>query len=313
MSNDVGTYNSFKELPDSGLTMEQALAAMDMLHPDSYARYTWEKLRHLVSAAVAGHHAPVIEDTPVKPMIRGRAVTIKPVGRYAQPKSTHLLANIAELSIPPASSVVSYGRCHVPGCPVFYAAFDEATVLGEIAPERGSLVYLLTCAPRPGVTFRTTLIGEIDHIRRYGRSSILPSGNSQVREILDWIPSAKTQADYVRLVTDAFLAELFSRKAATTNDYKASSAVAGLFLDLEVDYPGSSEALYYPSIANRGGMNIALTRRCYEEKVIPISCKAALVSAYFGYGIYKTQTIATSTTFGVDGSITWDDTGRGLG
>jgi len=287
--------------------MEQALAAMDMLHPDSYARYSWEKLRHLISIAVEGHHAPVIEDTPAKPMIRGRAVTIKPIGRYAQPELTPLFTNIADLSIPPASSVVSYGRCHVPGCPVFYAAFDEATVLGEIAPEYGSLVYLLTCAPRPGMTFRTTLIGEIDHIRRYGRSSILSLKNSQVKEILNWIRSAKTQADYVRLVTDAFLAELFSRKATTTNDYKASSAVAGLFLDLEVDHPGTSEALYYPSIANRGGMNIALTRKCYEEKVIPISCKAVLISAYFGYGIYKTQTIATSTNFGEDGSIAWLD------
>lgn len=305
MSSNVSTYNTFKELPDSGLTMEQALAAMDMLHPDSYARYTWEKLRHLISVAVAGHHAPVIEDTPIKPMIRGRAVTIKPAGQYAQPDSTRLLGNLADLSIPPASSVVSYGRCHVPGSPVFYAAFDEATVLGEIAPERGSLVYLLTCAPRPEMTFRTALIGEIDHIRRYGRSSILSLENSQVREILDWIRNAGTQADYVRLVTDAFLAELFSRKAATTNDYKASSAVAGLFLDLDVDNPGTSEALYYPSIANRGGMNIALTRRCYEEKVIPISCKVVLISAYFGYGIYKTQTIATSTNFGEDGSITW--------
>jgi len=83
--------------------------------------------------------------------------------------------------------------------------------------------------------------------------------------------------------------------------------VAGLFLDLEVDHPGTSEALYYPSIANRGGMNIALTRKCYEEKVIPISCKAVLISAYFGYGIYKTQTIATSTNFGEDGSIAWLD------
>ena len=129
-----------------------------------------------------------------------------------------------------------YGRCHAPNAPVFYAAFDEATVLAEIQPERESLVYFLTCRPKPGCVFKTRLIGEIDYIRRHGKSSIFSSDHEKVAEILDWIRSAESEADYVRLVTDAFLADLFSRKASSQNEYRASSALCSLLLGMDVEY-----------------------------------------------------------------------------
>lgn len=303
MTYEGESYSRFPDIPPTTLSMDQALSAMDRLHPDSFARYSWVKLRHLLSVAASGHFSPVIEDSPALPILRGRAVTVTDIGRYERPSKTPLLSNLSELGVPPAST--SYGRCHIPGSPVFYGAFDEATILAEIAPERDSVVYILECVPRNGMLFRTALIGEIDHVRRYGKSSILPDSHPAVIAIKEWVGKAESEQDYVRLVTDAFFADLFSRRAVTQNDYKATSALAGLFLGLDVDHPGSCEAIYYPSIANRGGMNLVLTRRCYEEKVVPISCRAVHVSAYFGYGIYKTRVIAKSSTFGENGEIKW--------
>lgn len=298
---------SFRDIPVSPLSLDAALAAMDTLHPDAHARYSWTKLRSLMSEVFVGHYFPVIEDTPVAPMIRGRVITVRaptePIDDRGQLK---LIDRVSELGPVPVDQCRTFGRCHVPGSPVFYASFNEDTVLSELRPPLGSVVCFLTCVPEPGVAFKTLLIGEVDYIRRYGRSSVISEANPIVAEIRDWIRGASTESDYVRLVTDAFAADLFQRRADTEEAYKATSALCALLLELEgIDNQGIGEGLYYPSVAHRGGMNIALTRECFESKVRPIACKAVLVQRYYGHGIYKTHTLVEASHIDDDGNIAW--------
>jgi len=301
----MSAYLSFKDIPKSPLSMAEAVAAMDALHRESYARYSWSHLRFLLSKISRGHFSPSIEDTPAAPMIRGRAVLIKPVGKTAHVDSTRLFTNLSDLGPPPSECVSTYGRCHVPRSPLFYASFDESTVLAELAPERDSLVYLINCVPNDGALFKTRLIGEIDYIRRFRRSSVLSHHHVTTKEILEWIDSANDEQDYVRLLTDAFFAEMFSRNAVTQNDYRASSALCSLMLELKgTDEPSDGEALYYPSVAHRGGMNIALTPKCFHEKARVVSCKVIKVDACFGFGLYKTHVVANGE-MDSDGGIQW--------
>lgn len=295
------------ESPDSGYSLEEALAAMDALHPGAYMRCSWQKLRHLFSKALCGHPIPYFDDTPSRPMIRGREIRVADplVGLVGSGKKP-LICQVSELGPLPIEKCQSFGRCHAPGSPMFYGAFNESTVLSELRPALESIVYLLTCIPKPGEKFKSALIGEIDHVRRYDRGSVFTNKNEHIEQLRKWIPSASSENDYVRLVTDAFMADMFLQHSYTEDNFRATSALASLVLNLEsVKNSGTAEALYYPSVAHRGGMNIALTRKCFEEKVQPLSCKAVLVQRNYGYGIYKWQTLAESSSIGADGTISW--------
>jgi len=297
-------HPSMKDLPPTGLKMKEALAIIDCLNPDACARYDWNKLRFFISQLIGSKYYPSFQDTPRHPMIRGRSVPMQQAGRYGREPAVRLLKNVSEFGPLPPERVTNYGRCHIPKSPVFYAAFNEDTVLAEIRPEVGSLVYLMTCEPKPDVKFDSVSVGEIDHIRRYGTSRLLAE-SPQIADIREWLKRVANEDHYVRVVTDAFLASLMSRKTATQDDYKATSALCGLLLALETDDPGPAEAIYYPSVAHQGGMNIALTYKCFHEKVNPVSCKVIHVQNYFGMGIYKSYVVATSENIEPDGTIAW--------
>ena len=304
---NLAEIQEFSEIPAYKTSMDAALAAMDAVHSETYARYSWQKLRHLLSVATKGHYSPTFIDTPVHPMIRDRCIDIaSPTGALAETGQHNLITNTRDLGPSPKEKCSAFGRCHVPESPIFYASFNEDTVLSELRPNIGSVVYLLKCRPKPGENFRMRVIGELDYIRRNGRSSILSKENKLVFEIREWLRTAHTESDFVRIAIDAFMADVFLRRAQTPNDYKASSALSSLMLEMEgIDHPADGEALYYPSVAHQGGMNIALTRLCYENKVEPVSCKIVLVQRYFGYGIYKTHPLAETSDIDSSGNIMW--------
>lgn len=280
---------------------------MDALHSGSYTRYSWQKLRYLFSKALKGHLIPHFDDTPAMPMIRGREMRVgDPLAGLTGSGKEKLICDVRELGPLPVEKCRAFGRCHVPGSPVFYAAFNESTVLSELRPALESIVYLLTCSPKSGVQFKSALIGEIDYVRRYGRGSVFTKENEHIVQLRNWISSVSSESDYVRLVTDAFMADTFLQHSYTEDNFRATSALASLVLNLEsAGEAGLAEALYYPSVAHRGGMNIALTRECFVKKVQPISCKVVLVQRNFGYGIYKTETLMESKNISDDGVICW--------
>lgn len=300
------------EFPASENTLETALAAMDALHPGTYSRFSWSKLRYLLSKALVGHPVPYFDDTPSRPMIRGREIRVgDPTGGLTGGGTAKLITRVSELGPLPTERCISFGRCHVPKSPVFYGSFNEATVLSELRPALESIVYLLTCIPKSGVTFKSALIGEIDYVRRHEKGSVSIPTNVHAKEIHKWISMASTEADYVRLVTDAFIADLFLQNTRTEDNFRATSALTSLVLALEsVDNPGTAEALYYPSVALNGGMNIALTGKCFSEKVLSVSCKVVLVQRNYGYGIYKTRTLAQSERIDEDGAIHWKSSSK---
>lgn len=292
-------------LPGTAMTMDEALAAMDAVGPQAYMRHSWLTFRFLLSRALSNSRTMIgFDDTPRLPMIRGRAVSVQDIGRYEKKAPGAFLGNVRELGLLPKEITKQYGRCHVPNSPVFYAAFDKPTVLAELQPEVNDLVYFLNCVPKMGETFRTRLVGEIDHIRRHGVSSIF-THNQQIEDVREWVENATTEADYVSLVSDAFAAELLTQPCPTQNHYKASSALASLMLATEVDDPGAGEAIYYRSVAHRGGMNIALSADCYINKVTPVSCEVVQVLRNFGHGIYKTRTVANCPSIAPDGELKW--------
>ncbi|WP_313223520.1 RES domain-containing protein [Pseudoxanthomonas mexicana] len=292
------------DLPPIGHTMKEALALIDQLGPTAAPRYPYNKLRHLLSKLM-GTKALFFREQPALQLVRGREVAIQMPGKYEMPPSGELITSIQELGPREPRDVNSYGRCHLPGAPVFYAAFNDETVLAELRPESGSLVYLLYCEPLPDTSFKSVTVGDFDHVRRYGRSLVHPPESPALATLKSWLKEVRTEDAYVRLVVDAFLASLINRPCSGPHEYKATAALCGVLMDLDIDMPGLAEALYYPSVAFPGGVNIAITRKSYAEKLRPVGCKLVQVLNNFGFGVYQTRIVAVSMSIGPDGKIAW--------
>lgn len=238
-------------------------------------------------------------------MIRGRVVRTQHPGSSTRVLQGSLLKHVGEIGPRSPDVTHDYGRCHLPNSPIFYAAFNEDTVLAELKPELYDLVYFLYCRPADGASYKSVTIGEIDHIRRYGRGSIFTEESPNVQQIKRWLAAAEDEDDYVRIVTDAFLAKFISRVCANQEDYRAVSALSGVLLKHKVDQPGVADAIYYPSVAHLGGINVAISLDTYETGVIPYSCKVVHVQNNLGFGVYKTLIVTESEKINSDGSITW--------
>lgn len=302
--NQLPPISVASSVPPMLLNMKEALAIIDRLGPEGCCRYEWNKIRHLLCKLIGTKHLVFI-DTPRYPMIRGRSVRIQNPGSYELGQPGQLLTNIKEIGIRSPESTSDFGRCHIPGAPVFYAAFNEDTVLNEIKPAIGDLVYLLYCEPVSGAQFKSVTVGEIDHVRRFGTGSIFGETSPIVRDIKHWLSQVSSEDHYVRIVVDSFLADFIRRPCSSQQDYRSISALAGVLLSLKVDYDGFAEAFYYPSVAHRGGINIALSHECYRTKVRPISCKVVYVLNCFGYGVFKTRVVSESIDIDNEGNITW--------
>ena len=84
------------DLPPIGHTMKEALALIDQLGPTAAPRYTYNKLRHLLSKLM-GTKALFFREQPALQLVRGREVAIQMPGKYEMPPSGELLTSIQEL------------------------------------------------------------------------------------------------------------------------------------------------------------------------------------------------------------------------
>lgn len=298
------------DIPPLGISMKAALTLIDALSPTACSRYEWNQVRYLLSSLLVGGH-PMFIDTPSRPMIRGRVFPIKEPGSYAVAPPGSLEQRLSHLGPRQPAEVSDFGRCHLPRSSTFYASFSEETVLEELRPSPGDLVYLIYCRPKLGESFRSTTVGEIDHVRRTGDGSIFPRSNLFIQKIIEWLANLSTEDHYARLVVDAFLADFIRRPCSSQSDYRTVSALAGVLLETSADYSGKFEALYYPSIAFRGGHNIALSYECYSTKVEAYEAKILHVVNHFGHGVYRSRVVASSNNLDKEADkISWTATSR---
>jgi len=98
---------------------------------------------------------------------------------------------------------------------------------------------------------------------------------------------------------DAFLAEEFSRRAARPYEYKLTAAYAKIL-------SRGNGGLMYPSVEIRGGINLAVTARVFDDNFEVLATDVHEVGAYYGYGVYDLILRRSSCEFEKDGRIIWD-------
>ncbi|MBA3755095.1 MAG: hypothetical protein H0X02_02185 [Nitrosomonas sp.] len=84
---------------------------------------------------------------------------------------------------------------------------------------------------------------------------------------------------------DAFLADEFIKPAITDADYKITSAFSNIILN-ESEESDQIDAIIYPSVVFRGGLNFAIKPKSLKNKIKLINAEIIEITDVIGYGIF---------------------------
>jgi len=208
-----------------------------------------------------------------------------------------------DLGPPTPEKANTYGRCHQPKHPLCYCSLYEDTALAEVNAELGEHYVISTFTMPKGIVLIP--VGELDYVRRTGRTYIgheTPQSAKPYEEALgeeDWVVAA---------LIDAFLADEFIKPATTPTDYKVTSAFSDVLLNGDLNPRTPIDAIVYPSVAFREGMNFAVLPESYKSKMklVEAETKIIEITAVLGYGIFSYVQRAALKSVSPEGHLNWE-------
>lgn len=196
-------------------------------------------------------------------------------------------------------NVTRYGRCNIPDQSIFYSSNSLDTVLNELSPERDDTVYVCLSKIKDNASLNIVSIGEIDYYRRYRK------GIYSTEVVKDLVEENKRtnghQGAFILNFLDAYFAELFLRNASKFNEYKITSAISNFIFNKDPRYHG----LLYLSVQHRGGFNIALTSKAFDDNLEVFECYKLKIKGKYGFGIFIYDIINQSDSIDEEGNIMW--------
>jgi hypothetical protein len=206
---------------------------------------------------------------------------------------------LRDLGPPPPEKVTEYARCNAPGETLLYCSLEENIALAEMRAAHGQVHLVTTYLLEKDL--RLMPIGELDFFRRTGGLTYFGGGNSTVARHY-----AGMLKDINVTLIDAFLADEFMRYAETDAVYFLTSAAAGILFNEAQRNAATPDALFYPSVVFRSGVNFAITPEAYASKVklVVEETKMVRITEVLGYGLYRYEVLANLESVDQDG-ILW--------
>jgi hypothetical protein len=281
------------DLRRAGDTPVVALGIIEQIRGGADLRMNWSSLRALIQVLHQRQQAITygIDEKSNFSFFRAR-----------KSDADSLFRNISDLSFRDPATVRDFGRCHKPGGSMFYGSFNEDTVFSELSPDVGDRMHLALARLKPEQSVKVAVIGECDYGRRYGRSLLF---NNLIPPVADLLSNLNEPLNLKRLITDAFYADLFVRRADNSNYYKATSALSDLITSVEQDGDLLIDGLAYPSVGHRGGINVAITPVAFTRALKIEECQVYSITGYLGSGIYKRDLVLRSESIAENGEIQW--------
>jgi hypothetical protein len=207
-------------------------------------------------------------------------------------------SQLDQLTIKKSELVKSLGRCHKHHQQVLYASNNLETVFSELGLHVGNRVQIIKIEKIAGADVNFTVIGEIDHVRRYGKPAIVSEEFAQ--KIRDhW--NSLDEIEKLRLnLTDAFISDKFRNPVKYQYEYKTTSAFSDILFSQGID------SFLYPSVGHLGGWNIAIQGKVFQEKFRVVESELTEIYDVLGYGIYGTVPLQKSKSINDEGAIEWD-------
>lgn len=270
--------------------LKRTIEIIEALRGGLDRRISWDEVRKYINlltdgCGTLGFHLPT--NIPIF-----RARVIDDGDRYS---------SVQEILAQDHSRVKSYGRCNRPGQSVFYGALNLETIFSELGLAAGSRVQVIECRAKRPETVNTTIVGETDHVRRYGTHSSIASP-MYVEEIKkQWNLLDELSKLRINLV-DAFIADRFRQEAKYGFQYKITSTFSDiLFLEYGLD------AFFYPSVGHLGGWNIAIKKEVADRELEVIATSVHEINDPLGYGIFGSRIVWQSTSFDANGRISYPE------
>lgn len=196
-------------------------------------------------------------------------------------ENDELFGATAQLTSRDPISITSYGRCHSPGKSVFYGSSNLETVFSELGLDVGSRVQIIEVRCKLDAAVTYTTIGEVDHVRRFGKASTLLGDGYREAIVKHWESLSEIARMRLNFV-DAFMAEEFARPAKWSFEYKVTSAFSDIVFGPDIGIG----AIFYPSVGHRGGWNVAVPKSIFDEKFEIVSSAVYRIFDAPGYGIF---------------------------
>ena len=197
-----------------------------------------------------------------------------------------------------------YGRCHKPVAPAFYSARSLNVALAEVDADRGAYYSLAAYQIVKPITVMA--IGEFDYFWRTGCPFL---GHEISKDIEDYEKFLERQDAHVLVVIDAFFADKFMRSAYTELDYRLISAIADVMFSGVSRAHEPVDALVYPSVAFREGLNFAIQPEAYRDKLrlIPEQTRILEITDVVGFGIDGYHSRKQISDVSSSGELFWQE------
>jgi hypothetical protein len=290
---DVGLQDQTPYFEDIGM-LDGALNMIEQLRGGAKSRLSYDKIRALmfewaIKYGVYQVYSSIPEELSVH---RVRRLENKKWFEFKD-----------DLGPPTPEQTIIYGRCHQPKHPLCYCSLYEDTALAEVNAELGE-DYAISTFTMPK-DIRLIPVGELDYFRRTGRTYI---GHETPQSAKPYEEALRENDWRVAALIDAFLADEFIKPATTQTDYKITSALSDVLLNGDLSPRTPIDALIYPSVAFREGMNFAVLPEPYKSKMklVEAETKIIRITDVLGYGIFAWRVLATLRSVNPDGSLSWE-------
>lgn len=290
----VGNATS-KELAETLKRLPYALSIIEQLIGGMAIRSNYEHVKEIVDGLLAGVPFPGYPINAPSVIFRGRIENTKKT-----------LNKMSEFSYVPQNLSNNSGRCHRPKSTILYGALTLDTVLSELRPEIGDLVHIGVAGIKSDAEIIITSIGEIDHIRRFGRPLI--GDNESIKILNKFLLESDEETKNRILLVDAFFSDVFSKSASKQREYKITNAISEHILAAKNELnPSLLDGFAYPSVAHRGGINVVIKPESFDRKCEWKEFFAIEITDYLGFGLYGRNKYAIATACSPNEALQWDD------
>jgi len=282
---------------------EGALNVIEQLRGGVKGRWKYGQIRDFVFALISHERNRIYQTYEIPALSKQVAPEPVPftVFRARRLKSPgEWFKSADDLGSPIPEKTDKFGRCHQPGAPVFYGSLLAETVLSEIDAELEDHVVISEFQIEQDIT--VIPVGEFDYFWRT-RQTYLGAENEASSKPFE--EALKTIDDnVVPLIVDAFLADEFIEPARNHTDYKITSAFSDIIFN-EFGKRYEIDAIVYPSVAFRGGVNFAFRPDSEKRKMKLIDAKIVEITEAVGLGIFGHRKLGKLKSV-VDGQIEWE-------
>lgn len=202
-----------------------------------------------------------------------------------------------QMSYPPVECTQAQ-RLNDLGCPCLYGATRRSTVLSELNAQVGECYQFVGFRVKPSGSLRVGAIGELSHIYKTGYIKSL--GTDPDNALSRFLNSKGLEGGKQLVYIDAFLASILADRDAYQNDYLHTRILA----KLSYEKSGAS-GLFYPSVQESNGMNVAILSEPYLSQTHLVCCQYVKIKKVREFGIFDYHVLLEGRGVDDEGTIMW--------